>query len=181
MKAARPPGRMAPTHCDLMDAIELHRNLEDLQDKASTRNVVSHFMVVVPGSERVLHRALHIGCLGCLRHPQHTLYSPNDSANRSPDHGADGAGTAVTFVDAMSNTAGYPLRVRRERNRKCCNKRTCNQNVSFHQVDPLFDLGTTSLSANNGDWAARFCLKRGSAVFKKVRAPAHIGIACFNC
>ena len=157
-----------------MGALELHRNFEDLQDEASTRRVVSHFMVV-PGSQRVLYRALYIGRLGGLIvfHPQHSLYSPNDSANRTSNHGADGAGTAVTFVDAMSDTAGYSLRVRRERNRECCNKRACNQDVRFHQVDPLFDFGTESMSGNNGNWAARFWLKRGSAAFKSARSRSY--------
>src|SRR5260370_39380481 len=71
--------------------------------------------------------------------PQNSLNSPNDSADRTADHGADGAGTSVTFVDAMSNTARYSLSVRRARNReRRRDKSACNQDLSFHQVNPLF-------------------------------------------
>jgi hypothetical protein len=65
-------------------------------------------------------------------HPENALYSTNDSANRSPHHGTDRAGTPVTFIDTVSNTARYSLRVRSQRNRECSNKRACNQNLSLH-------------------------------------------------
>jgi hypothetical protein len=80
-------------------------------------------------------------------HPENSLYSPDDSANRSPYHGTDRAGTSVTFIDTVSNTTGYSLRVRSQRNRECTNKYACNQDLSFHQVIPLCDLDTTRCPA----------------------------------
>jgi hypothetical protein len=94
-------------------------------------------------------------------HPENSLYSPDDAADSSPYHGTDRAGTSVAFIDTVSNTAGYSLRVRSQRNRECSNKYACNQDLSFHQVIPLCDSGHDTLPGNNGDWAARFCFKRG--------------------
>jgi hypothetical protein len=48
-------------------------------------------------------------------HPQNSLYSPNNTANRAPYDGTDRAGTPVTFIDTMRNTAGYALSLRHER------------------------------------------------------------------
>jgi hypothetical protein len=71
-------------------------------------------------------------------HPQNSLYSPDDPANRTPYDGADGAGTSVTFIDTVRNTAWYALSVRHERTAECSNEYACNQNLSFHQVEPPF-------------------------------------------
>jgi hypothetical protein len=70
-------------------------------------------------------------------HPENSLNSPDDAADRSPYHGTDRTGTSVTFIDTVSNTARYSLRVRSQRNRECRDKYACNQDLSFHQVIPL--------------------------------------------
>jgi len=90
-----------------------------------------------------------------LVHPQNTLYSPDDAADRAADDGTDRAGTPVTFIDAVRNTARHALSVRRERTCECRNKHACNQNLSFHQLNPLFGFGCDSLPGNNGDWTAQ--------------------------
>jgi hypothetical protein len=71
-------------------------------------------------------------------HSQNALDSADDTANRTSDHGTDGAGTPVTFVDTVRNTAGHALSVRRERTAECRNECACNQNLSFHQAEPPF-------------------------------------------
>jgi hypothetical protein len=65
-------------------------------------------------------------------HPENSLYSPDNSADRTPYHGTNRAGTSVAFIDAMRNTARYSLSVRRQRSRECSNKCACNQDLSFH-------------------------------------------------
>jgi len=65
-------------------------------------------------------------------HPENSLNSANDSANRTPHHGADGAGAPITFIHAMRDTAGYSLRVRGERNRERGDQSACNQDLSLH-------------------------------------------------
>jgi hypothetical protein len=71
-------------------------------------------------------------------HPQNPLYSANNSANRTPNHSADRAGASVTFIDPVSNAARYSLCVRHQRTAECGNEYACNQNLSFHQVEPPF-------------------------------------------
>jgi hypothetical protein len=65
-------------------------------------------------------------------HPESSFYSPDYSAHRPPNHSPNGACTSVTFVDAMSDTAGYSLSARDERNRKYSNKSACKQSLSLH-------------------------------------------------
>ena len=60
------------------------------------------------------------------------MYSPDDSANRTPYDGTDGAGTSATFIDTVSNTARYSLGVRSQRNRERSSNCACNQDLSFH-------------------------------------------------
>jgi hypothetical protein len=123
--------------------------------------------MVMPGSVRVLRiRALWVrrlrivGLIGV--HPQKALDPADDAADRASDHRADRAGASIAFIDAMRDAAGYALSVCRERSRECGKERACNQNLSFHLLDPLFDFGHDSLPGDNGDWAAVFCFKSGS-------------------
>jgi hypothetical protein len=65
-------------------------------------------------------------------HPQNSLYSPNNSANRTPDYGADRAGTSVALIDTMGDTTRYSLSVRNQRDHECSNNHACNQDMRLH-------------------------------------------------
>jgi hypothetical protein len=70
-------------------------------------------------------------------HPEDSIYSPYDAANRTSHHRTDRAGTPVTFIYAMRNAAGYSLRAGGERNRERSNKSACNQDLSLHKLIPF--------------------------------------------
>ena len=94
--------------------------------------------MVARGSLLALYiRGFRIGCL-IIVYPQEPFNSPEDAANRAPHHGADGAGASIALIDAMGDTAGYSLSVCGERNRECSDKCACDQDLSFHPVEPLF-------------------------------------------
>jgi hypothetical protein len=67
-----------------------------------------------------------------MLHPENSLYSANDSTDRTPYHGADRPGASITFIHAMRDTARHSLRVRSERTRERGDQSACNQDLSLH-------------------------------------------------
>jgi len=113
-------------------------------------------------------------------HPEDSIYSPYDAANRTSHHRTDRAGTPVTFIYAMRNAAGYSLRLGGERNRERSNKSACNQDLSLHKLIP-FLMWSVSLPGDNGDWAAHFCFKRGVRVGQcSVEVAVAVRCACLS-